>query len=175
MPLLRQGARHACRMSTARTRINWHVQSRRLLTQSRQYSQSRHELKSLLHISPEIRDAVATNKPVVALESTIYTHGALGRDLPQVLNQVVRQNGAVPATIGVLDGIPTVGLTPEEIGRMVDEGARKISRRDFAYVVGSVSTWGLPPCFHLICTQLNVRLRASMAAKSMEVRRLPEQ
>lgn len=142
MPLLRQGSRQACRMSIAKTRLTWHVvQSGRLRTQSRHYSQSRNELKSLIRISPEIRDAVATNKPVVALESTIYTHGALGRDLPQVLNEVVRQNGAVPATIGVLDGVPTVGLFPEEIDRMVDEGARKISRRDFAYIVGAVSTW----------------------------------
>lgn len=141
MPLLRQGSRHACRVSISKTRLIWHSQSRRLSTgQSRQYSQSRHELRSLIHISPEIQDAVAANKPVVALESTIYTHGALGRDLPQVLNEVVRRNGAVPATIGVLDGIPTVGLAPEEIDRMVDEGARKISRRDFAYIVGAVST-----------------------------------
>lgn len=75
----------------------------------------------------------------MALESTIYTHGALGRDLPELLNSIVRQNGAVPATIGVLDGVPRVGLSPEEIGRMVEEGARKISRRDLAYIVGSVS------------------------------------
>lgn len=141
MPLLRQGSRHACRMSTSKTKLIRHLQSRRLLTgQSRQYSQSNHGLKSLINISPEIQDAIATNKPVVALESTIYTHGALGSDLSQVLNQVVRRNGAVPATIGVLDGIPTVGLSSEEIDRMVDEGARKISRRDFAYIVGAVST-----------------------------------
>lgn len=128
-------------MSTSKTKLIRHLQSRRLLTgQSRQYSQSRNELKSLINISPEIQDAIATNKPVVALESTIYTHGALGRDLPQVLNEVVQRNGAVPATIGVLDGIPTVGLSSEEIDRMVDEGARKISRRDFAYIVGAVST-----------------------------------
>lgn len=84
----------------------------------------------------EVQDAIATNKPVVALESTIYTHGALGRDLPDVLNSVVRNNGAIPATIGVLDGVPTVGLTQSEIDRMVDEGAKKISRRDFAHIVG---------------------------------------
>lgn len=93
----------------------------------------------MIQVSPEVRDAIATNRPVVALESTIYTHGALGRDLPDLLNSVVRRNGAVPATIGVLDGIPKVGLSPDEINRMVDEGAKKISRRDFAYIIGSVS------------------------------------
>ena len=83
-------------------------------------------------------DAVATNKPVVALETTIYTHGALGNDLG--LEEIVRQHGAVPAVIGILDGIPTVGLTPEELSRMVESGsARKVSRRDISYVVGLVS------------------------------------
>lgn len=89
-------------------------------------------------MSEEVQEAIAAQKPVVALESTIYTHGALGRDLPTVLNDVVRKNGAVPATIGVLDGVPTVGLTQAEIDRMVDEGAKKISRRDFAHIVGLV-------------------------------------
>lgn len=145
MPLLGQGSRHVCRVSYQRTaRACWQLQHSNYPSgtkaQVRQLSQSTRELESLLHISSEIRDAIANNKPVVALESTIYTHGALGKDLPQVLNDVVRRNGAVPATIGVLDGIPTVGLTPEEIDRMVDEGARKISRRDFAYIVGAVSS-----------------------------------
>lgn len=113
--------------------------SRSLATQVRLYVKPANELRSLLQISPEVQDAIANGKPVVALESTIYTHGALGRELPELLNSVVRRNGAVPATIGVLDGLPTVGLSPEEIDRMVDEGARKISRRDFAYIVGAVS------------------------------------
>ncbi|CAN8099599.1 unnamed protein product [Discula destructiva] len=103
----------------------------------RHYTKSVSELESLLRIHPEVQDAIANRRPVVALESTIYTHGALGRDLPSLLDSVVRRNGAVPATIGVLDGIPTVGLSAEEIDRMVDEGARKISRRDFAYIVGT--------------------------------------
>ncbi|KAH8884479.1 hypothetical protein GQ53DRAFT_661827 [Thozetella sp. PMI_491] len=91
-------------------------------------------LSQLLRVSEEVADAIATNKPVVALESTIYTHGALGNDL--LLEDVVRKNGAVPAVCGILAGIPTVGLTPDEIERMVSEGAKKASRRDFAYVVG---------------------------------------
>lgn len=94
------------------------------------------KLKSLIRVSDEVQDAIATNKPVIALESTIYTHGALGRDLPAVLNSVTRQNGAVPATIGVLDGVPTVGLTEAEMDRMVDQGAKKLSRRDLAHIVG---------------------------------------
>lgn len=139
MTLVRQGARH----------LGWpflrHASPNRFVSRwqsgRRCYSYTKSaagDLRNHLQISPEVRDAIATNKPVVALESTIYTHGALGRDLPSLLESVVRQNGAVPATIGVLDGIPTVGLSPQEIDRMVDEGARKISRRDFAYIVGAV-------------------------------------
>ncbi|KAJ9139192.1 IdgA domain-containing protein [Pleurostoma richardsiae] len=97
-------------------------------------------LAAVLQVSEEVADAVATNKPVVALESTIYTHGALGKELPAYLESVVRQHGGIPATIGVLDGIPRVGLTPAEIERMVHEGARKVSRRDLAYIVGTGMT-----------------------------------
>ncbi|CAK7201461.1 hypothetical protein SEUCBS139899_004165 [Sporothrix eucalyptigena] len=87
-------------------------------------------LRSILRVSEEVETALATNQPVVALESTIYTHGALGMDLR--LESIVRENGGVPAVIGVLDGQPCVGLSPDEITRMVDEGAKKVSRRDLA-------------------------------------------
>lgn len=93
-------------------------------------------LRGILKVSEEVQDAVETNKPVVALESTIYTHGALG-DLG--LEDIVRQNGGVPAVCGILAGVPTVGLTPAEIDRMVQESALKASRRDIAALVGLVS------------------------------------
>ncbi|KAI1382120.1 Indigoidine synthase A like protein-domain-containing protein [Hypoxylon crocopeplum] len=91
-------------------------------------------LKGILRVSEEVTDALATNKPVVALESTIYTHGALGNDLD--LEGIVRRNGGVPAVVGVLGGIPTVGLLPEEVARMVEGSPKKVSRRDIAYLVG---------------------------------------
>ncbi|KAK3329004.1 Indigoidine synthase A like protein-domain-containing protein [Apodospora peruviana] len=93
-------------------------------------------LSGLLRVSPEVADAVATNRPVVALESTIYTHGALGDDLVQKEIATVRKHGTVPAICGILAGVPTVGLSPEEVNRMVHEGAKKVSRRDLAYLVG---------------------------------------
>lgn len=93
-------------------------------------------LKNILRVSEEVTDALATNKPVVALESTIYTHGALGNDLD--LEGIVRKNGAIPAVVGILGGVPTVGLTPEEVTQMVDGSPKKASRRDIAYLVGSV-------------------------------------
>ncbi|KAI0013453.1 Indigoidine synthase A like protein-domain-containing protein [Xylariaceae sp. FL0662B] len=91
-------------------------------------------LKDILRVSEEVADALATNKPVVALESTIYTHGALGNDLD--LEGVVRRHGGVPAVVGILGGVPTVGLSPEEVTRMVEGSPKKASRRDIAYLVG---------------------------------------
>ncbi|KAL7629406.1 hypothetical protein AAE478_000926 [Parahypoxylon ruwenzoriense] len=91
-------------------------------------------LKDILKVSEEVTDALATNKPVVALESTIYTHGALGNDLD--LEGIVRRNGGVPAVVGIFGGVPTVGLLPDEVTRMVEGSPKKASRRDIAYLVG---------------------------------------
>ncbi|PHH53233.1 Pseudouridine-5'-phosphate glycosidase [Ceratocystis fimbriata CBS 114723] len=105
--------------------------------QQRWSSSSLGSLRKILHISDEVAEAIATKKPVVALESTIYTHGALQTGLANELEQVVRQNGGIPATIGLFAGKPTVGLTPDEIETMIAEGgAMKVSRRDIAYLAG---------------------------------------
>ncbi|KAK0624670.1 Indigoidine synthase A like protein-domain-containing protein [Bombardia bombarda] len=118
--------------SAVQTRVQTRVQTdRRHYSPSSKHSSS--ALAGLVKITPEVADAVATNKPVVALESTIYTHGALGELL---LEDIVRKHGAVPAVCGILDGVPTVGLTVAEINRMVHEGAKKVSRRDLAYLAG---------------------------------------
>jgi pseudouridine-5'-phosphate glycosidase len=76
---------------------------------------------SVMRLSDEVRAAVASGAPVLALESTIFTHG-----LPRPTNlsvareaeERVRALGVTPATIGVLDGVPTVGLSAEEIERL---------------------------------------------------------
>lgn len=79
---------------------------------------------SFINISEEVREAVSKNLPVVALESTIFTHG-----LPRPRNfevalegeQFVRDAGAVPATIGVHNGVPTVGLSKEQIKELSED------------------------------------------------------
>lgn len=90
-----------------------------------------------LRISDEVREAVAAGKPVVALESTIFTHG-----LPRPRNvevakkgeEVVRSLGAVPATIGIVHGQPVVGLSEEEILELAyDDNVTKVSVRDISY------------------------------------------
>jgi pseudouridine-5'-phosphate glycosidase len=93
--------------------------------------------KAYLSITAEIRKALAEGKPVVALESTIITHGM---PYPQNLTMannveaVVRANGAIPATIAIMDGRFAVGVSGEDLERLAQEGgtAAKASRRDVA-------------------------------------------
>jgi pseudouridine-5'-phosphate glycosidase/pseudouridine kinase len=108
-------------------------------------------LSERLWVSEEVSDAVATNKPVVALESTIYTHGALGNDLAKEHSDLVRSQGGIPAIIAIVDGVPKVGASPEEIIRMIgDKRTVKASRRDIAYLVGMVSMVAIAFIFHIL-------------------------
>lgn len=88
-----------------------------------------------LWTSEEVAHAVATRAPVVALESTLLSHGLPpGRnlDVAHRLERTVRDAGAVPATIAVLDGVPRVGLSAAELERVCDPSANldKLSVRD---------------------------------------------
>lgn len=91
-----------------------------------------------LVIAREVREAVAAGEPVLALESTIFTHGLpRPRNLDVALEAEarVRALGVVPATIGLVDGRPTVGLTPDEIERLATtDAAVKASVRDIPVV-----------------------------------------
>ena len=87
-----------------------------------------------ISVADEVREAVAAHRPVVALESTIFTHG-----LPRPVNleaaleaeDQLRRRGAVPATVGVVQGRAVVGLRPEEIATLSrDDSAVKVSLRD---------------------------------------------
>ncbi len=87
-----------------------------------------------MRIAPEIADALAEHGPVVALETTIVAHGfpaPEGLEVGLACEASVREAGAVPATIGVLDGEIRVGLTEDELARFGDD-ARKLGPRDLA-------------------------------------------
>jgi pseudouridine-5'-phosphate glycosidase len=90
---------------------------------------------SHLTINPVLHSSL----PVVALESTVITHGLprpQNLEIAREMESVVRENGALPATIGVLDGIIRVGLTSTELERLANEkNVRKISRRDFSAAI----------------------------------------
>ena len=94
-------------------------------------------LNKYLDVNPEVAEAIASGKPVVALESTIISHGM---PYPQnvetalAVEQIIRDNGAVPATIAIIGGRLKAGLTAEEIEYFGKKGQaiHKASRRDLA-------------------------------------------
>ena len=97
-------------------------------------------MKNYLSISPEVEAALKNGKPVVALESTIISHGM---PYPQnvetalKVEQTIRENGAVPATIAIIGGRLKAGCTPEEIEYLGRKGqaVTKASRRDLPVLV----------------------------------------
>ena len=97
-------------------------------------------LNQYLDVNPEVAQALAEGKPVVALESTIISHGM---PYPQnvetalKVEEIIRSNGAVPATIAILGGRLKAGLTKDEIEYLGKQGqaVTKASRRDLAVLV----------------------------------------
>lgn len=92
----------------------------------------------MIKINKEVQEALKNNKPVVALESTIISHGMPYPQNVQTalkVEQEIRNSGAIPATIGIINGIPVVGMTPEEIEQFGSrKGVLKASRRDLPAV-----------------------------------------
>ena len=94
-------------------------------------------MNKFLDVNPEVAAAIAAGKPVVALESTIISHGMpYPQNVETALNveKIIRENGAVPATIAIIGGRLKAGLTPEEIEYFGKKGRaiHKASRRDLA-------------------------------------------
>ncbi|HEY0725696.1 MAG TPA: pseudouridine-5'-phosphate glycosidase [Pyrinomonadaceae bacterium] len=92
-----------------------------------------------IQIAPEVADALANNQPVVALESTVIAHGLprpQNLETARRLEQIVREAGAVPATIAILDGKLRVGINEEELEFLANStDIKKISTRDLAIAV----------------------------------------
>ncbi len=98
------------------------------------------ELNTYLDIHPRIQQALANNKPVVALESTIISHGMpypQNVETAMLVEQAVRENGAEPATIAIINGRLTVGLDEQQITHLGKSGFEviKTSRRDIPFIV----------------------------------------
>ncbi len=92
-------------------------------------------MQQMPELSDEVAEALASGRPVVALESTIISHGMpypQNRQTALDVEQRVRDAGAVPATIAVIDGAPVAGTTGEQIERLATTDAVKASRRDLA-------------------------------------------
>jgi len=98
-------------------------------------------MKSALVFSPEVAVALASNSPIVALESTIISHGLprpSNLNVAREVEEIVRQHGATPATIAILDGVVHIGLTDEQLVAIANrDDISKASSRDLAVVVAS--------------------------------------
>ncbi|MDN3650231.1 pseudouridine-5'-phosphate glycosidase [Reinekea marina] len=97
-------------------------------------------MNQYLDIHPDVAKALANNQPVVALESTIISHGMPwpeNSETAKLVEQTVRDNGATPATIAIINGRLKVGLSNDEIDELAKAGlsVTKCSRRDLPFVV----------------------------------------
>jgi pseudouridylate synthase len=115
-------------------------------------------MKQYITLSEEVRVAKEQGKPIVALESTIISHGM---PYPQnvktarEVEQIIRDNGAVPATIAIVDGKIKIGLSDEELemfGKSTD--VAKASRRDLAYLIATKKLGATTVAATMICAEL---------------------
>ena len=100
-----------------------------------------------LDIHPEVKYALTHQKPVVALETALVTHGLpypMNLDVPLALEEVVRSTGSIPATIGIIQGRVKIGLEKHELERLAEKRMNpvKISRRDIAAAIATGSDGG---------------------------------
>jgi pseudouridine-5'-phosphate glycosidase len=114
--------------------------------------------KSFLRYTPEVHQALLDRRPVVALESTIISHGMPYPQNVEMANKVesiIRAQGAVPATIAILDGEIRIGLEPKDLEFLAQaKDVVKVSRRDLAAVVASKKTGATTVAATMICAKL---------------------
>ncbi|WP_239255632.1 pseudouridine-5'-phosphate glycosidase [Listeria ilorinensis] len=115
-------------------------------------------MKQYLSFSEEVKAAKLAGKPVVALESTIISHGMPYPQNVQTareVEEIIRENGAVPATIAIMDGQIKIGLSDEELelfGKASD--VAKVSRRDIGYLVATKKLGATTVAATMICAEL---------------------
>ncbi len=98
-------------------------------------------MKEYLTYTEEVRHALENHLPVVALETTIISHGMpypQNVEMAKEVEQIIRNNGAVPATIGIMNGKIKIGLNESELEEFAtNQSVEKVSRRDFPYILAS--------------------------------------
>ncbi|MEG1285040.1 MAG: pseudouridine-5'-phosphate glycosidase [Romboutsia sp.] len=101
-------------------------------------------LEKYLQVHPEVQKAIHAGEPVVALESTIISHGMpypKNIEMAKNVSKIIRKNGAIPATVAIIDGILKVGLTEEEIEFLgTSKNVVKASRRDLPFIISKKLT-----------------------------------
>ena len=115
-------------------------------------------MHQFLKLSPEVAAARSAGKPVVALESTIISHGMpypQNMTMAHEVEQVIRDAGAVPATIAIIDGKICIGLTVEQLELLATSPeAMKVSRRDLPFVLSTRRLGATTVAATMICAQM---------------------
>lgn len=98
-------------------------------------------MKQYIEFSQEVQQAKDSNKPIVALESTIISHGMpypQNVEMAKNVEQIIRNNGAIPATVALINGKIKIGLEPEELTLLAKhDDVAKVSRRDLAEIIAT--------------------------------------
>ncbi|MEO0473937.1 MAG: pseudouridine-5'-phosphate glycosidase [Bacteroidota bacterium] len=112
----------------------------------------------LIDFSPEVAEAIADQKPLVALESTIIAHGMPypeNRDTARKVEEIIRSEGAVPATMAIFDGRIKAGLDADDLERLATSpDIQKASRRDFPILLGKKQSAATTVAATMICADL---------------------
>ncbi|MBU5467285.1 pseudouridine-5'-phosphate glycosidase [Virgibacillus sp. MSJ-26] len=115
-------------------------------------------MKQYLTFSEEVLAAKENNQPVVALESTIISHGMpypKNVETARFVEKLIRDNGAVPATIALMDGKIKIGLSDDELECLGNsKGVAKASRRDLPYLLATKQTGATTVAATMICAEL---------------------
>lgn len=115
-------------------------------------------MENYIQISEEVEKAKEEGKAIVALESTIISHGMpypQNVEMAQKVEQIVRDNGGVPATIAIIDGKIKIGLSEDELELLASaENVSKVSRRDIAEILATKKIGATTVASTMICAQL---------------------
>lgn len=111
-----------------------------------------------LDIKEEVKNALEQNFPVVALESTIISHGMpypQNVEMAKRCEEIIRENGAIPATIAIINGRIKVGLTDEDLNLLAtSKNVAKVSRRDLAKVISTKQIGATTVASTMICANM---------------------
>ena len=115
-------------------------------------------MENYIQFSAEVEKAKEEGKAIVALESTIISHGMpypQNVEMAQKVEQIVRDNGGVPATIAIIDGKIKIGLSEDELQLLASaENVAKVSRRDIAEILATKKIGATTVASTMICAQL---------------------
>lgn len=115
-------------------------------------------MKEYIELSKEFKEAKENNRPIVALESTIISHGMpypQNVQMAKKVEQIIRDNGAVPATIAIIDGKIKIGLEEDALELLANsDNVAKVSRRDLPEIIATKQIGATTVASTMICAEL---------------------